>query len=115
MNFVADTCRGFLEISRSDAVIGREINIASNYEVSMADIVNLIREIMGSNVKIRTDEERLRPAASEVYRLWGDNTLLKELTGFSPEYDLKQGLKVTCEWFSKKENLLKYKSEIYNL
>lgn len=115
MNFVTDTCHGFFEISRSDVTIGREINIASNFEVSMAEIVNMIKEIMGSDVRIKTAEERLRPAASEVFRLWGDNTVIKELTDFSPEYDLQQGLKETCEWFSKKENLLKFKPEVYNL
>lgn len=115
MNFVKDTCRGFLEISRSGGTIGKEINIASNYEVSMADIVRLIQEIMGSEVRIRTAEERLRPAASEVFRLWGDNSLLKELTGFSPEYELKRGLEETCEWFSRKENLSMYKPGVYNL
>lgn len=115
MNYVKDTCRGFIGILETDAAIGKEINIASNYEISMGEILNLIKEIMKSDVRIRIDEDRLRPAASEVFRLWGDNSVIKELTGFMPEYDLRKGLGITCRWFSRKENLLKYKSGVYNL
>jgi len=115
MNYVKDTCRGFLEIANSIDTIGREINIASNFEVSMGGIVEMIKDIMSSDVRILTDEDRLRPAASEVFRLWGDNTLISSLTGFEPEYDLRKGLEQTCAWFSRKENLLKYKAGLYNL
>lgn len=115
MNYVKDTCRGFLQIAECDDSIGKEINIASNFEVSMGDMVDMIREIMQSDVKILTDEERLRPAASEVFRLWGDNSLISSLTGFEPDYDLRKGLELTCKWFSKKENLSKYKAGVYNL
>jgi NAD dependent epimerase/dehydratase len=114
-NYVADTCRGFIAIAENDTTIGKEINIASNYEISMADTLNLIKEIMHSDVKFLTDEIRLRPEKSEVFRLWGDNTLIKSLTGFSPEYSIKKGLELTCAWFMKDENLKKYKASIYNI
>ena len=61
------------------------------------------------------DKASVRPASSEVYRLWGENTLIRELTGFKLKYNIKQGLKETIEWFSMKKNLRKYKSEIYNI
>ncbi|MCK5691819.1 MAG: NAD-dependent 4,6-dehydratase LegB [Bacteroidales bacterium] len=115
MNYVLDTCRGFVQIAECDDTIGKEINIASNFEVSMGGIVDMIKDIMKSDVRILTDEERLRPAASEVFRLWGDNSLIRSLTGFEPEYDLRLGLEQTCKWFSQKENLLKYKAGLYNL
>jgi nucleoside-diphosphate-sugar epimerase len=81
----------------------------------MKDVVEMIREIMDSDTTIILDEQRIRPGNSEVFRLWGDNTLLQELTGFTPSYDIRLGLKETCEWFKKKENIVKYKSHIYNL
>lgn len=115
MNYVSDTCRGFVQIAECDDTIGREINIASNSEVSMSGIVDMIRDIMESDVRILTDEERLRPAASEVFRLWGDNSLISSLTAYEPEYDLRSGLEQTCAWFSRKENLRKYKAGLYNL
>jgi nucleoside-diphosphate-sugar epimerase len=81
----------------------------------MADTLNLIKEIMQSDVQFITDEQRLRPKDSEVFRLKGDNTLIKELTGWSPEYSIKQGLSETITWFKNPENLKKYKPGLYNL
>lgn len=114
-NYVKDTTRGFLAIGECDNTIGKEINVASNYEISISDILNLLKDIMHCDVKFVTDEQRLRPAKSEVFRLWGDNTLITSLTDWRPQYTLEQGLRETCEWFKKSENLAKYKADIYNL
>jgi len=114
-NYVKDTAAGFLALAECDKSIGKEINIASNFEISMADTLNLIKEIMGSDVEFITDEQRLRPEKSEVFRLWGDNRQIKELTGWAPEYTLEKGLKETIDWFTKPENLKKYKANMYNL
>jgi nucleoside-diphosphate-sugar epimerase len=70
---------------------------------------------MQSNVKFITDEQRIRPEKSEVFRLWCDNTKLERLTGYKPKFDIKQGLQKTIEWITKPENLKAYKSEIYNV
>jgi len=114
-NFVTDTCSGLIALAESDLTIGKEINICSNYEISMFDTLNLIKEIMKSDVKFVTDEQRIRPTNSEVFRLWGDNKLIKELTNFEPQFDIKKGLKITCAWFTKLSNLSKYKTTIYNI
>lgn len=114
-NYVADTCLGFIEIANSDKTIGKEINISSNFEISMKDTLDLIAKIMGSNVKFITDSERLRPKNSEVTRLYGDNTLIKSLTSFAPSYSIEEGLEETIKWFTQKENLSKYKAGIYNV
>lgn len=114
-NFVQDTCLGFLSISDNDSTIGKEINISSNYEISIKDLYEGIKEIMKSDVQFIIDDQRIRPENSEVFRLWGDNTLINKLTGFKPQYNIKKGLELTCQWFSKPENLSKYKTGIYNL
>jgi NAD dependent epimerase/dehydratase len=114
-NFVKDTCRGFIELSKCDEAVGQEVNIASNYELSMRDILELIAKIMKSDVKFIEDEQRLRPRNSEVFRLWGDNSKIRSLTGFSPVYSIEVGLKETIDWFLNNENLKKYKTEIYNV
>ena len=114
-NYVKDTCRGFIELSNCDQAIGQEINICSNYEVSMRDTFELIAQLMQADVKFIEDIQRLRPAGSEVFRLWGDNTKLKSLTGFTPSYSIEEGLKETIEWFKNDKNLAKYKSGIYNV
>jgi NAD dependent epimerase/dehydratase len=114
-NYVADTCRGFLELSRCGKAIGQTVNIGSNFEISIGDTLNLIRELMGSDVEFLADEQRLRPGKSEVLRLWCDNTKIRELTGFEPSYDIRTGLKKTIDWFTLAENLVKYKADIYNV
>jgi NAD dependent epimerase/dehydratase len=114
-NYVIDTVRGFLAIAECDTTIGKEINIASNYEISMAETLNLLKSIMNSDVQFITDNVRLRPKDSEVFRLWGDNRLLCKLTEWKPEYSIRQGLEETVDWFLKEGNLNKYKTLIYNL
>ena len=115
LNYVKDTCQGFIELSKCDAAVGQEVNISSNYEISMRDILELIAEMMNSNVNFVEDIQRLRPKNSEVFRLWGDNTKIKKLTGFTPQYSIEQGLMETIKWFCTPGNTQKYKADIYNI
>ncbi len=114
-NYVKDICRGFIALSQCKAAIGQEVNISSNYEISMRDTLTLIAQIMKSDVQFIEDSQRLRPKNSEVFRLWGDNSKIKTLTGFVPQYDIKKGLEETIKWFLEPTNLAKYKSGIYNV
>lgn len=114
-NYVKDIAKGFIELSKCDEAIGQEVNICSNFEISMKDTLELIAKLMNSDVKFITDQQRIRPEKSEVFRLWGDNTKIKELTGFHHSYSIEKGLTETIQWFLKKENLEKYKSGIYNV
>lgn len=114
-NFVKDTCKGFIDIASCDEFVGQEVNIASNSEISMKDTLFLIAELMNANVNFVEDSERLRPANSEVFRLFGSNEKLRNKTGYQPKYSIKEGLKETIEWFLNPKNLEKYKSTIYNI
>lgn len=113
-NYVEDTCNAFIAIAESDNTIGEVVNIGSNTEISIADTLDLIKKIMNSDVEWILDEQRLRPAASEVTRLWCDNTKFRELTKVSRSISLAEGLARTIDWFSMSENLKKYKIGIYN-
>ncbi|WP_044874939.1 NAD-dependent 4,6-dehydratase LegB [Pseudomonas sp. LFM046] len=114
-NYVADTCKGFLQLAKCDSAIGETVNIGSNFEISVGDTLELIRELMGSDVEFLVEDQRIRPEKSEVFRLWCDNTKIKSLTGFEPEYSIREGLRRTIEWFSEPRNLAKYKADIYNV
>lgn len=114
-NFVKDTCKGFIELSKCDEAIGQEVNICSNQEISMRETLNLIAKLMGADVKFIEDKDRIRPKNSEVFRLWGDNAKIKSLTGYEPSFSLENGLKETISWFLNKDNLRKYKADIYNV
>jgi NAD dependent epimerase/dehydratase len=114
-NYVEDTCRGFIAMAEEDKTIGETINIGSNFEISIADTLNIIKELMQSDVLFISDKQRIRPEKSEVFRLWCDNTKIKEITGFRPQFDIKQGLQKTIEWITEPAHLKTYKSEIYNV
>lgn len=118
-NYVADTVNGFIAIAESEKSMGQIINIGSNYEISIGDTARLIAEVMGVEIQIETDQSRLRPGKSEVDRLWAENKKAKELLGWQPVYGgaegFKKGLSKTVQWFTSKENLKMYKSNIYNI
>ena len=114
-NYVMDTAEGFCRLAECDEAVGREVNVCSNYEISMRDTLGLISQIMGCEVAFVEDPQRIRPAKSEVFRPWGDNTLLKSLTGFTPSYSLEEGLRETVRWFREPRNLARYKVGVYNV
>ena len=99
--------------------MGKVINSASNFEVSIGQTVDLITKIMDADVDIISEEKRFRPSNSEVNRLYGDNSLLRELTGWVPEYSgikgFQKGLEITIKWFSNPKNLEKYSAKNFLL
>ncbi|MFU7516438.1 NAD-dependent 4,6-dehydratase LegB [Clostridium sp. HCS.1] len=112
-NFVKDTAEAFVKVAESDKTIGEVINAGSNYEISIGDTVKKIIDIIGKDVKIICDDERIRPEKSEVNRLWADNAKIKELTNWTPNYSIDEGLLETVNWI--KENMQYYKPDIYNV
>jgi NAD dependent epimerase/dehydratase len=114
-NYVLDTCRGLISLAQGDKAIGETVNIGSNIEISIEDVLNQIRALMGSEVTFVTEKRRLRPGKSEVFRLWCDNTKLRELTGYAPQWGIREGLLATIRWFTTPENLARYKPTTYNI
>ena len=113
--FVKDTVNGFIEVAKSDKTIGEEINIATGEEISIGDLAKKLISMINPKAKIVVEEMRLRPKKSEVERLLGSNDKIKKLTGWKPQHNLEEGLRITIEWFKNKENLRFYKPEIYNV
>jgi len=118
-NYIKDTVEGFMAAMNGENVCGQVINFGSNFEISVGDTAQLIAEVMNAKIDIETDEARLRPADSEVERLWADNSKARELLGWRPAYagreGFKRGLSETVEWFARPENLRGYKSHLYNI
>ena len=112
-NYVKDTVNGFVEISKYDSTIGEEINIATQKEISMGETARIIIDLINPNARIICDEERLRPEKSEVNRLLGSNQKLKRYTKWEPKYTFERGIEETIRWF--RDNLSKYKIDIYNI
>jgi NAD dependent epimerase/dehydratase len=112
-NYVKDTARGFVLLAECDKAVGETVNIGSNSEISIKDLAELIKKIMGRDVRFVSEKTRLRPDKSEVDRLLCDNRKIKELVSYSPAYSLEQGLTETAKWIE--NNLDKFKVDIYNI
>ena len=118
-NYVQDTVAGFIAAMNSEQGLGEVVNFGSNFEISIGDTAQLIAEAMNAEIEIITDEARMRPADSEVERLWADNAKAKQLFGWQPAYGgregFKRGITETAKWFEKAENLSSYKADVYNI
>lgn len=118
-NYVMDTVRAFLAVAGCESTVGEVINAGSSFEISIGETAKLIAEVMGADIEIVTDDERIRPELSEVERLFASNEKLRNLTGWRPEFadieGFRRGLASTIEWFANPENLKLYKADRYNL
>ena len=116
-NFVEDTVHGFLMAMLPEKILGQVINLGSGYEVSVGNTARLIAKIMNRNVEITTSQERIRPDASEVQRLFAANERARELLDWSPKYagldGFERGLEKTINWFSDPDNLRRYSASGY--
>jgi NAD dependent epimerase/dehydratase len=113
--YVKDTARGFLEVAKCDDLIGEEVNIATQNEISIGDLAQEIIDQINPEAEIVQDEDRMRPEKSEVFRLYGSNKKLKNYTGWQPEFSLQEGIAESIEWYAKEENLKQFKANIYNI
>lgn len=113
--YVKDTVNGFLEIAKCDELIGHEVNIATQSEISIADLAQKIITQINPEARIVVSNDRIRPEKSEVFRLFGSNEKLKSFTGWEQKFSFEDGLKETIEWFREKDNLKQYKYDIYNV
>ena len=115
LNYVADTCAGFIALAECDAAIGREVNIGSGAEISVGDLAQKLIAAVGSQATVVTDDVRMRPEKSEVERLLASNVLIRELTGWEPEVSLDDGLARTVEWFTDAANRARYSWDRYGV
>ncbi len=113
LNFVDDTVRGFLCAAVTPQAIGQTINIGSGREIAIGELARLILRMTESQASIESDEQRVRPAKSEVERLLADNTRAKQLLGWSPTVSLEDGLQRTIAWL--RDHLGRYRPDVYNI
>lgn len=111
--FCKDTAQGFIELAKCDAAIGREVNIATGREISIGDLAQKMIDIIRPQAHIVCEQQRMRPAKSEVERLLGSNDLLYSLTGFRPQTTIDEGLKITSDWI--RDHVALYRTNRYNV
>lgn len=118
-SFVRDTVAGFIAAAHADGVVGEVVNVGSGFEISIGDTAKEIASVMGTDIEIVTDSERLRPEKSEVERLWAGTEKARRVMGWSPAFGglegFRKGLAETADWFRRPENLQRYKHDLYNI
>jgi len=118
-SYVTDTAAGFMALAECEEAVGDVVNLGSGFEISIGETVELIARVMGKDVEISMDEQRIRPTKSEVERLFSDMSKAKKLIDWRPSYGglegFERGMAETVEFFTDPDNLKLYKHDIYNI
>ncbi len=116
--YVDDTISGMMSAINNKKSIGEIINIGSGHEISIAKLYQIISKLKKKKLKLVKSKSRIRPKQSEVMRLKASIKKANKILKWKPKYKnldgLKKGLIKTIEWFENKENLKRYKADIYN-
>ncbi len=113
MMFIQDTVRGFLKVAESPETVGEVVNLGTATGVSVKQLVGKIGRMLGKELRIELDGQRMRPDTSEVGTLIAAYEKASRLTGWLPQVDLDEGLRRTTEWLGR--HLDRYKPGIYNI
>ncbi len=111
LTYVGDTVAGFLAAAASDEAIGRTVQLGTGSDVTIGQIVELVSELVGHRLTVRTDPARVRPAQSEVGRLISSPDLAREVIGWTPSVDLAEGLRRTIDYVA--EHRDRYRAQEY--
>jgi NAD dependent epimerase/dehydratase len=111
LTYVEDTAAGFVAAATSESAVGRTIQLGTNHDVSVGDLVDMVAEVLGRELTVETDPDRVRPDKSEVERLISGPMLASELLGWEPRVDLREGLARTVDWIER--NVHRYRVDHY--
>ena len=111
LNFVADTVEGFIKAADAPLAIGEVINLGTGEEIAIGRLAETIMKLMGKDMPIISEDQRVRPENSEVERLCADNTKAREILGWAPQHKLEEGLELTIDWL--RQNNEQYRSNVY--
>lgn len=113
LNYVADTVDGFVRMGECPEAVGEVINIGSGREVSIGDLAQLILQLIGKDIPLVCEEQRVRPGHSEVLRLQCDNRKAQRILAWTPRHTLEEGLRQTLSWMEK--HLERYRVGTYTV
>jgi dTDP-glucose 4,6-dehydratase len=114
LNYVSNTVDGYLAAAAGpQEAAGQTFNLGSGREISIGDLARLIASLVGVEIAIETDEQRVRPSGSEVERLLADASKAREVLGWSPQVSLEEGLERTIDWL--RDHMEGYRPDEYTL
>ena len=98
LTYVEDTARGFVAAARTEAAVGRTVQLGTGEAISVGEIVGRVAAILGKELTVETDEARVRPSQSEVQLLLSDPSRARELLAWRPTIGIDEGLSRTIAW-----------------
>jgi NAD dependent epimerase/dehydratase len=113
LNFVTDTVDGFVRAACANNVAGETINVGHGAGITIGDLAKRIIKLLGKEVPIESDEQRVRPEKSEVMALICANAKAKQLLGWTPRVHLDEGLQRVIEFV--KDNMAQFKLDEYGV
>lgn len=111
--FATDTAAGFIAAAESDRTLGEVVNLGTGEDISVGELVDLVVDLIGRDIEVRSDEGRVRPEGSEVVRLLSNNAKARELMGWQPQVSFREGLGQTIAWIA--EHLDLYQTQRYTV
>ena len=103
--YVGDTVEALLQLGSSRSHSGETFNISTGIDVSVAAVVDLVGELVGRKLEVRTDETRLRPERSEVFQLLGSSAKLRAAYGWEPRMSFRDGIRAVIEWMESRSTV----------
>jgi NAD dependent epimerase/dehydratase len=100
--YVADTADALVRLVAEPTASGQTFNVATGVDVSVEDVVGIVSELLGRELVVEVEPARLRPGDSEVFQLCGDSSKLRELVGWEPTTNLRDGIAAVIDWMSKR-------------
>jgi NAD dependent epimerase/dehydratase len=101
LTYVDDTVAGFVAAAQTPAAVGRTIQVGTGHDVSIGDLVAIVAELLGTELQVETDPARVRSETSEVLRLVSSPQRARELLGWQPEVELRDGVARTIRWMER--------------
>jgi len=111
--FVEDTVSGFLHVGWHTSAVGQEVNIGGGECISIGDLAAKILALVGRDLPVLGDPQRMRPALSEVLKLHAGADKARQLLGWEAHVGLDEGLRRTIEWIGR--NMDRYRPGVYEV
>lgn len=98
-NYIDNIVDAFIAAAQTDPPPKEIINIGSQEEITIRDLVKKIHKLSGSKSELRIGSLPYRP--TEIWKMCADNARAEKILGWKPKIFLDEGLKRTIEWFRK--------------
>lgn len=91
--YVSDAVAANIQAAESENAVGRVFNIGGGSRISVNAVLGILRELI-AELKVGY----LEAQKGDVLHTMSDTTAVREILGYSPEVDIREGLSHEIEW-----------------